>query len=149
MDDNNRASLGSDRNTWIRFEEQTDGHPNEVQIQVDRDGQNGCATIEPTDSIQINAGTDRLKRSSSSPLSSLANVLPQNQTINANIMSNIESNKVVDKKFINNNNTELNGETSTASAVVTLQTVPLKDVNGVQAVDCKHGSCQQRNGFSE
>ena len=142
----NKESRESDRKTWIRFEEPNDNHQNEVHIQIPSEAnqQSVCATIEPTDSIQIS--TDRLKRSSSSPLSSLANVLPQNQTTNANIMSNVESNKVVDKKFITNNNTDSrhqNGETSTASS---LQTVPLKEVNG-QSVECNHS--QQRSGFSK
>lgn len=141
----NPTSGGSERKTWIQFEEPSEQNKNELHIQIPSEDnrQIDCATIEPTDTIQIS--TDRLKRSTSSPLSSLANVIPQSQTTDANIMPNVESNKVVDKKFITSDSTiirQQNGETS----AVSLQTVPLKEVNG-QSAECNHSSCQQRSGF--
>ena len=79
----------------------------------------------------------------------MAKILPQNPTINANIMSNIENNKIVEKSFITNNNIEMNGESSNGSNVKTLQNVSLKEVNnGIQTVECNHTSGPQ-NGFCE
>lgn len=156
----NDSTDGSDRKTasdWIRFDERQNA--NDIQIEIasesngQSNGQSSCATIEPTDSIQINVTNDHIKRNSSSPVSKLDNILPQSPTINANIMSNVESNKIVEKSFITNNNIEsrgINGESSNASNVKTLQNVSLKEVNtDVQTIECNHTTCPPNNGFCE
>ncbi|CAG2169756.1 unnamed protein product, partial [Oppiella nova] len=129
-------ALGSaaDRKSWIRFEDRPDGDVgavDEFKVEMPSPESSGCATIQPTDSIQINATNDYTKRcaSPSSPSTHISIGLPLNQsnhTMDANIMSNIESNKVMDKSFIkNNNNNDIHatsGETSHESNVKTLQT---------------------------
>ena len=149
----NESTDGSDRKTWIRFDERQNTNDIQIGIPSESNGQSSCATIEPTDSIQINVTNDHIKRNSSSPVSKLDNILPQSPTINANIMSNVESNKIVEKSFITNNNIEsrgINGESSNASNVKTLQNVSLKEVNTeVQTIECNHTTCAPNNGFCE
>jgi hypothetical protein len=142
-DTRKEPALGSaaDRKSWIRFEDRPDGDVgavDEFKVEMPSPESSGCATIQPTDSIQINATNDYTKRcaSPSSPSTHISIGLPLNQsnhTMDANIMSNIESNKVMEKSFIkNNNNNDIHatsGETSHESNVKTLQTVSLKETN--------------------
>ncbi|CAG2104743.1 unnamed protein product [Medioppia subpectinata] len=174
-DDDRDTNVGSDRKSWIRFGEEggandgeavvTDEYRLEMPSPSAPESSGGCATIQPTDSIQINATTEyhakRLAASSSPSANSSTQIsigLPLNasdRTTDANIMSNVESNKVIDKSFMkshNNNNNNImatDGESSHESNVKTLQNVSLKDTNnGNTFNECSHPSTAQSNGYS-
>jgi hypothetical protein len=153
MSDNNNRIKSSDsesteerigeRKRWMRFEEQT---KDEVYVSISDDISDGksdgkCATIEPSNSIQminpsenINNIPDSNKRSSSSPVSS---VLPQR------IQSNHGSNKTIINSIVDNKeNIQSFGESSTQSSLnKTLQNIPLKDSNNrSEQNQCNHSS---------
>jgi hypothetical protein len=128
-----------ERNRWIRFEEQTN---NEVYISINDGKSDGkCATIEPSNSIQminpsesINNIPDSNKRSSSSPVSSVSS---------QRIQSNNGSNKtIINSSVDNKENVQSFGESSTQSSLnKTLQNIPLKDSNNrIEQNQCNHSS---------
>ena len=48
----NDNSGGSERKTWISFEERQEINDIQIQMPSELEEQSSCATIEPTDSIQ-------------------------------------------------------------------------------------------------
>jgi hypothetical protein len=153
MSDNNNRIKSSDsesteerigeRKRWMRFEEQIN---DEVYVSISdgiSDGKSDgkCATIEPSNSIQminpsenINNIPDSNKRSSSSPVSSV---------LSQRIQSNNGSNKTIINSIVDNKeNIQSFGESSTQSSLnKTLQNIPLKDSNNrSEQNQCNHSS---------